>query len=286
MNIKEQLKQIAPGTNGEGLQRTSGGFISGGTDLYVQKHEELKDLKSRFLLNQSHLKGIYKDGNRCVIGGSATVTDLAESPVMQEYFPRLVQYIKLISSTPIRNIATIAGNFINASPIGDLTIFFLALNATLVLSDGKKSRELLLKNLYKGYKILDKTPDEYIEKVWFELPGKNTCFHFEKVSKRTFLDIASVNSAISLTIDGSRITEVYLSAGGVSPVPLFLTKTADFLKGKDVKEETIEQAMEVMQAEVSPITDVRGSAEYKRLLIGQLIKAHFIELFHLTPALS
>ena len=205
---------------------------------------------------------------------------------MQEYFPGLKQYIKLVSSTPIRNIATVAGNFINASPIGDLTIFFLALNATVVLNDGNKARELLLRKLYKGYKTLDKEPDEYIEKIWFVLPDKNTRFHFEKVSKRTCLDIASVNSAISIRIDGVKIAEVYLSAGGVGPVPLFLEKAAEFLKGKTVNEETIQQAIEILQTEISPISDVRGSEAYKRLLLGQLIKAHFKELFDLTPALS
>lgn len=285
-SIKEKLQQIASETNGELLHENAGGFISGGTDLYVQKHDELKNAQNRYLLNHASLKGIYQEGTRCVLGGSATVTDLLESSVMLEYFPRLKEYLKFISSTPIRNIATIAGNFINASPIGDLTIFFLALNATVVLSDGNSRRELFLRKLYKGYKTLDKKPDEYIEKIWFALPDKNTCFHFEKVSKRTYLDIASVNSAISITMDGDTIAEVYLSAGGVGPIPLFLEKTVAFLKGKSVSEETIQQAIEIMQTEVFPISDVRGSEAYKRLLLGQLMKAHFIELFNLTPTLS
>jgi xanthine dehydrogenase small subunit len=284
--IKERLQQIASETNGEMSPENVSGYIGGGTDLYVQKHDELKHAQSRYLLNQLPLKGVYQDGNRCVVGASATVTDLVESPIMQEYFPRLQQYIKLVSSTPIRNIATIAGNFINASPIGDLTIFFLALNATVVMSDGNNRRELLLRNLYKGYKTLDKRPDEFIEKVWFVLPDENTQFHFEKVSKRTNLDIASVNSAISIAVAGDIIEQVYLSAGGVGPIPLFLEKTASLLKGKILNDQTIQDAIELMQTEISPISDVRGSAEYKRLLLGQLLKAHFVELFNLTLALS
>jgi xanthine dehydrogenase small subunit len=237
-------------------------------------------------LNHSLLKGIQKDGNKCVIGGSVTVTDLAESAIMQECFPKLKNYIKLISSTPIRNIATVAGNFINASPIGDLTIFFLALNATVVFGDGSNSREVLLRKLYKGYKTLDKAPNEYIEKIWFAVPDKNTCFHFEKVSKRTYLDIATVNSAISITMDGGQMNEVYLSAGGVAPIPLFLEKTSSFLKGRTPNDDTIFEAIEILQSEISPISDVRGTEEYKRLLLGQLVKAHFMELFNLSPVLS
>jgi xanthine dehydrogenase small subunit len=139
----------------------------------------------------------------------------------------------------------------------------------------------LLRNLYKGYKTLDKEPKEFIEKIWFELPPKNTFFHFEKVSKRTYLDIASVNSAISITIKNDVIENVFLSAGGVAPIPLFLEKTVSFLKGKQVGEEIIQQAIEIAQTEITPISDVRGSEAYKRLLLGQLIKAHFLTLHQL-----
>jgi xanthine dehydrogenase small subunit len=176
-------------------------------------------------------------------------------------------------------MATIAGNFINASPIGDLTIFFLALDAQLILSDGKKTRELALRKLYKGYKDLDKKSEEYIEKIWFELPKKNNYFNFEKVSKRTHLDIASVNSTINISIENNFIETAALSAGGVGPIPLFLKNTSSFLSGKELSEKLIEDAIEIAQLEITPISDARGSEDYKRLLLSQLIKAHFITLF-------
>jgi xanthine dehydrogenase small subunit len=286
LNIKDKLEQLLSQSNGQLETENSTGYIGGGTDLYVQKHDELKNTSGNYLLNHPSFKGIRRENNRCIMGASVTVTDLLESPIIQQYFPAIQHYIKLVSSTPIRNIATIAGNFINASPIGDLTIFFLALNTTLVLSNGHDTRELPLRKLYKGYKQLDKTPEEYIERVWFELPEGSARFHFEKVSKRTYLDIASVNSAISITLSDDTIENIYLSAGGVAPIPLFLEKTASFLIGKKIEEDTIERAIEVMQTEISPISDVRGSEAYKRLLLGQLIKAHFIELVQFDPAYS
>ncbi len=254
--------------------------VGGGTDLYVQKHDDMTHADTRFLFDDPALKGITKEGNKCVMGPSVTVTDLKNSAIINEAFPEFQQYAKLVSSTPIRNMATIAGNFINASPIGDFTVFFLALNAQLVLSDGKSKRELPLRKLYKGYKQLDKRPGEYIERVWFELPGKNTFFHFEKVSKRTHLDIASVNSAISLSMNGDVIAHAGISAGGVGPIPLYLQKTSAFLRRRTISEEIIKDAIEMAQTEISPISDARGSKEYKRLLLGQLIKAHFIHLNH------
>lgn len=253
--------------------------IGGGTDLYVQKQDEMTHAPINFLFDKPGLNGITKDKNRCIIGPSATVTDLKESAVIREAFPNFDQYAKLVSSTPIRNMATIAGNFINASPIGDFTIFFLALDAKIVLSNGKKQRELPLRKLYKGYKTLDKSTDEYIEQVWFELPGRNSLFHFEKVSKRTNLDIASVNSAINLIMNGDTIENAGLSAGGVGPVPMFLEKSSGLLNGKKVSEELVHAIIEKVQTEISPISDARGAAEYKRLLLGQLIKSHFITLF-------
>jgi len=115
--------------------------------------------------------------------------------------------------------------------------------------------------------------------VRFKLPTKNTRFNFEKVSKRTYLDIASVNSAIRLEMDGSIIREAFISAGGVAPVPKFLAKTAAFLVGKEATPETVRNAVAVMNDEIAPISDARGSADYKRLLLRQLLFAHFMELF-------
>lgn len=277
--IKERLKTLSLDLNGHLLPVNASEWVSGGTDVYVQKHNGIQEESVRFLSTDPSLKGIYKKDNRCYIGAAATVTDISESPVMQQYFPNLAKYIKLVSSTPIRNIATIGGNLINASPIGDFTIFFLALNTQLVFTDGKHIRELPLRKLYKGYKTLDKQPGEYLERIWFELPGAISHFHFEKVSKRTHLDIASVNSAISIIVKDNVIEEAGISAGGVSPIPLHLEKTSSFLKGKTISEAIIEEALTVMQQEISPISDARGTAEYKRLLLGQLIKAHFITLF-------
>jgi len=78
---------------------------------------------------------------------------------------------------------------------------------------------------------------------------------------------------------GEEISECSLSAGGVSPIPLLLRKTSGFLRSKLITPDIIIQANEVMQAEISPISDVRGSAEYKRLLLRQLLFAHFLKLF-------
>jgi len=274
--IKERLNKLKSATFT--IDHSPFTIVGGGTDLYVQKHEEMVYADSRYVFDHPELNSIIKEGNKCILGSSVTVSDLMASPIFNEAFPLFQQYAKPISSTPIRNMATIAGNFINASPIGDFTIFFLALDAQLILSDGKTKRELPLRKLYKGYKDLDKRKEEHIEQIWFELPDKDSYFNFEKVSKRTHLDIASVNTAIHLRMNGEAIKEASLSAGGVGPVPMFLKKTSGFLIGKKVNDKIIEEIITIMQSEISPISDARGTAAYKTLLLGQLIKSHFINI--------
>jgi len=285
-NIKERLQTLQQSLNGEmtPAEDVRAHYVGGGTDVYVQKPEEMKQKAIRFLFDQPPLNGITRQGTRVVLGPAVTVTDLQESPVMQDCFPQLDEYIKLVSSTPIRNMATIGGNFINASPIGDFTIFFLALDATLVLSDGEHTRELPLRQLYKGYKQLAKTGEEYITQLWFEWPeAAQHLFRFEKVSKRTHLDIASVNTALHIRMEGEVMAEVRLSAGGVGPVPMLLERTAAFLQGRWLSAALLQEALNIAQTEITPISDARGTEAYKRLLLNQLIKAHFISLF---PQLS
>jgi xanthine dehydrogenase small subunit len=283
--IKERLQQIRSVAISIQPSPLTTHLVGGGTDLYVQKHEEMVDADIQFAFDHPELKIITREGNKCFLGPSVTVSDLMASPIINEAFPLFHQYAKLISSTPIRNMATIGGNFINASPIGDFTIFFLALDAEIDLTPNPSPsgeggvRTLPLRKLYKDYKQLNKKPEEIINRISFELPGKDSYFNFEKVSKRTHLDIASVNTAIHLKMNGDIIENAGLSAGGVGPVPMYLKKTSEYLKDKVISDNIINEAITIMQTEISPISDARGTKEYKALLLQQLIKAHFITLF-------
>ncbi|GAA4372890.1 FAD binding domain-containing protein [Hymenobacter koreensis] len=256
-------------------------LLGGGTDLLVQRADDV--LAAEVQLLYGHAERCFlrelPDG-RLSLGGATTVEDLRGSELMQRRFPRLRQHLKLVSSTPIRNMATVAGNFVNASPIGDLTIFFLALDAQLTLQDAAgQTRQLPLRELYRGYKQLNRQPDEQVVAISFVPPTADDTFNFEKVSKRTHLDIASVNSAARLRVQDGVIQEAHLAAGGVGPTPLYLRQTSAFLAGRPLNAETLRAANDVAQQEISPISDARGTQEYKRLLLRQLLFAHFLEHF-------
>ncbi|MBT8383805.1 MAG: FAD binding domain-containing protein [Ignavibacteria bacterium] len=278
-SIKERLGELKQKTALTQTDSTIKFIIAGGTDLFVQKWEDILDGKVN-LLSSNGISNLIKEENRkCIIGARASVTDLIESKIIRKYLPSLTEKLKLFGSLPIRNRATIGGNIINASPIADITSILLALNSTLYLKQKKTERTLPLKDLYKGYKKLDLKKDELIDRISFPLPAENSYFSFEKVSKRTYLDIASVNSSVYLEVDKNQITEIHLSAGGVAPIPLYLKYSSEFLLGKEISSENIHEAVNIALSEIAPISDVRGSKEYKALLLRQLIFAHFITLF-------
>ena len=254
-------------------------LIAGGTDLMVQKAEELAEEKINLLQHRKDLKDIIVKNGKCTIGPATTISEIEQSSIIKEQIPEISSFFGLIASEPIRNMATIAGNIVNASPIGDLTIMFLALNAEVITDGPIGTRTIPLRDLFLGYKKLSINKDEFVKSITFILPAKPILFNFEKVSRRTHLDIASVNSAIQIIMEAEKVSECYLSAGGVSPIPLFLTRTSSFLRGKTITPNNLIQANSILQEEISPISDVRGSQDYKRLLLRQLFYAHFMKLF-------
>jgi len=280
-------------------------FVAGGTDLLVQQPELLIDKNIEFISGNRGMAGIFRRDDRVYIGSGVTAGELMESDLLREIFPRFPDYLKLVSSTLIRNRATVGGNILNASPIGDLSVMLLALDASLTLkSNSGGSRKLLLRDFFLDYKKVALHDDELIQQIDFAVSGKNgsrtgavkrsnnrlpagrqlnarqpLLFNFEKVSRRRHLDIAGVNSAISLKSDGEVLNEVHLSAGGVAPIPLHLSRSSKFLKGKRLSKELLAELLKICIEEILPITDVRGTAQYKRLLLQQLILAHFLVLF-------
>jgi len=255
-------------------------IVSGGTDLYVQRPLRLED-GPVYIVPDPGTPAIRQDGDFIYLAATATAEDMKRSEILATSVGGVDRAMELMGSLPIRNRASIAGNLVNASPIGDMTIMLLALDAEMGLAAGGNRRVVPLEEFFLGYKKLDLHPAELVEWVRFQPGESRRLFNFEKVSKRTHLDIATVNTAISLGLDGGRLANVRLSAGGVAPIPMKLARTMDVLEGCEPTIETARAAAETAREEVSPITDVRGSAEYKRLLLGQLVLAHFQELFQL-----
>lgn len=276
--IPDKLKQLnvqAPKT-----QKATTVRVANGTDLYVHSADKMAEEHVELLAGKDALKGISIVEGICTLGVNTTVTEIAQHHVLQSAFPNLKAYMKLVSSEPIRNMGTIGGNFVNASPIGDMSIFFLALNSTLTIQqEGLSERQIPFQDFHQDYKKYDLQEGEILKAISFKILESDEFFNFEKVSKRTHLDIASVNAAGRCRVENDVISEAHFSVGGAAAIPKYLFETNAFLIGKSVNVEMVKEAEAVLQSEIAPISDVRGTSDYKRLLARQLFFAHFLTWF-------
>ncbi len=267
-NIPDRLGDI------KFVKNTGTTIIGGGTDLYVQKQRVLLDKQLEFSTHNSDLRYIIPDKDSIRIGAGTTMSEFISNKHISELID--TEQLKLIASTPVRNIATIAGNLVNASPIGDFSVILLALNAKILITNSTKNREISLDEFFVSYKKINLQQDEMIIEI--KIPKDTIKFNFEKVSKRMYLDIASVNSACAVYTENNIIRSIRISAGGVYEIPLLLRETAEYMIAKELNEKTFKEACSIAVKEIKPISDVRGSKEYKTLLLQQLIKAHLIQL--------
>lgn len=274
VQIPKMLASIEP------FQESSnqGAVIAGGTDLMVRSADALSDAVIIPVSQKPSFSGIRIENRKCIIGSTTTVAELRNSAVIHDILPGIQKQLALVSSMQIQNTATIAGNIVNASPIGGLSIIMLALNANISIINANEHRTLPLREFFLGYKQIDLKQGDLIESFDFAIPNGQYLFNFEKVSKRIHLDIASINSAMLVTYNNNRITDCSISAGGVAPIPFYLKNTSAYFIGKTISDETIAQANLILQSEIQPIADIRGSVEYKRQLIQNIITAHFNRL--------
>ncbi|MCE5257279.1 MAG: FAD binding domain-containing protein [Spirochaetaceae bacterium] len=273
--------------------------IGGGTDYYVRNPEPEADFSPALLSKQPDLAGISEvqdEGKNWVEAGAAiTASDFFASPLVRRAIPGIENFETEFASTLIRNLATIGGNIANASPVGDLTCMLMGAGAVLVLGKpgstspgwaaaaNTATRKLPIEKFFLGYKKTDLQDGEIIRAI--RLPEDRPFFSFEKIAKRRQLDIASVNTAISFIVADGYFTQVRISAGGIAPTPVLLKGAASAMEGASRNRGAAGLAVLARKVattamdEIKPISDVRGSAEYRRQMLGKLIIAHFLRFF-------
>ncbi len=245
-------------------------IISGASDLLVQCPDETRAADLRFVHHLPRLNRVEVVDGRCHVGAALTFNDLRHSPVMTRMFPDLDEYIQLSGSDLVRNMATVGGNIVNGSPIGDQSIFFTAQAATLVFSRDGQTREAPIREFFVGYKTTAIEPGELLEEVVFDVPDEHTRYSFEKISKRTHLDMAVVNSGVRARIVDGVIESASYAVGGLGATIRVMEATEAALVGKRISTRTFQEANEAAQGEITP----RSRPEYKRLLVRQQLFLH------------
>ncbi len=252
-------------------------YISGGTDLMVRiKKKELRPTALISLRSIPGLSGI-EDGRTIRIGAMTSVSEIAKNPVLQEKHPVLVQAANALGSVQIRNAATIGGNLCNGSPAADLTPPLLVLQADVRLQNGQKSREIPLVKFFRGPGETDLSPGEILTGIMLEPPEKNTNAVFMKKG-RTGMDLAAASAAVLIQMDGSRCCEARIAVGSVAPTSVRLSAVEKILKGASLSRELLDEAQKLAAESVSPITDVRSTADYRRHLTGVLVRRALVKV--------
>ncbi len=244
-------------------------FINGGTDLQVQANIQQQHPDVWLdLTNISEFRGISQTDEKITIGSLTTLSEVRDSELIHRHYPLIVNTITKMASRQIRNLATLAGNIANASPVADAAIVLLALDAQLQLISPQGQRKVSLSEFYLDYKKTALLPEELIAAIELSLPPQGTVFaHMLKSAKRKAVDISSVNSSICLQLKGKQITQARLCYGGVAVYPALAQKTSEYLTGKEITVELFKKASELAVSEFIPISDIRGSALFRSLLI-------------------
>jgi len=252
-------------------------YISGGTDLMVRiKKKELHPSALVSLRSIDELSGI--ENSRVIrIGAGTTISYLLKNPWLHEKYPVLIQAAHTLGSGQIRNVATIGGNLCNGSPAADMAPPLLVLEAKVRLQDDKKSREISLEKLFLGPGKSCLAPGEILNHILLATPQQDTKSIFLKKG-RTRMDLAVASAAVLIRNDGKRFLKARVAVGSVAPTPLRLFAVENLLEGALFSQDLLNKAQRLASRSVSPITDIRSTAEYRRHLVGVLIRRALEEL--------
>ena len=218
------------------------------------------------------LSDITVEGNTLVAGGRVSLARFEAA--VGELVPSMVEIMDRFGSPQIKNAGTLAGNIANASPIADTLPFLFVTHASLELTGSDGARMVPIRDFYLGYKKLDLRADEIITPIHIPLPRDGETLRLYKVSKRSHLDISTFTAAMLMKRKNGSVDSMRIAYGGVAPVVLRLTKTEEFLAGQPFKLDTFAAAGEIARDEIAPISDVRGSREF-RLQLAENILSRF-----------
>ena len=246
--------------------------LAGGTDWNLESADKDFDKQNILFLNEvDEMKEIKIKKSSIEFGGSVSLKKFENFCI--EYFPPLQETINRFGSPQIRSAATIGGNIATSSPIGDLAPIFLVLGAKLHILGKKGIRKIYLKDFFLGYRQNRLKSNEIILKIDLPKLGKTQKLFSWKLSKRYDQDISTIALAAKIDLEkGEFIKDVILAAGGVAAVPTILRKTSLSLKNRSINS-LKPDFLSSLSKDISPISDLRGTAEYrKNAMAGLLMK--------------
>ena len=260
-------------------------LIAGSTDvgLWITKHFKTYD-HIIDLTQVQEIRRVEEYPHHIAIGAGVRVEQGFESMLKDR--PQLKIFAQRFAGLPIRNSATIGGNIANGSPIGDTMPMLIALGASLVLMrmhrGAIRHREILLERFYTGYRTNILEPTEVIAWIKVPRPQSNEIFRTYKISKRFDDDISAVCLCVNLSVSNGLISFASIGVGGVAATPAKAYQTEDSLRGEPFRMGTFNKACKIIADEFQPLSDMRGSAAYRKHILGSLLKRFAIETLELN----
>ncbi|MGB0848510.1 MAG: xanthine dehydrogenase small subunit [Thiolinea sp.] len=254
-------------------------ILAGGTDVGLWVTKQFRDLPNLIYLGKvTELDYVRSNESKThlEIGALATLEDGYRELV--KHYPELTDLHERFASPPIRNAGTLVGNVANGSPIGDSMPALIALGSSVVLRKGAKQRELAMEDFYLDYQKKDLQAGEFVEAVRVPLPQTGQTVRCWKISKRFEQDISAVCAAFWLTLDEKNIVEnIRICYGGMAAIPKRATQTENHLRGQTWNQTTVEQAMQVIDQDFTPLTDMRASSDYRMKVAKNLLLKFYLE---------
>ena len=258
-------------------------ILSGGTDVGLWVTRQLKRLEKVLYLGEAaDLRRVDENDAEIVIWANATLDDI--HPVIGRHWPDFAEVLRRFGSLQVRNAATLCANVANGSPIGDASPVLVALGAAMTIRRGDRRRRIAVEDFFIDYGVQDLEAGEFVENIAIPLPRDGAVLKAYKISRRFDQDISAVCGAFLLTVDDGVLTDLRIGFGGMAATPVRARHAEAAMRGRPWNAGTVERGMEALSLDVTPIDDLRASAEYRMLVAGNLVRKAFLETGPDAPA--
>jgi CO/xanthine dehydrogenase FAD-binding subunit len=249
-------------------------ILAGGTDLLVQMRTGLRQPECIVdVKGIPGLKDVTLDDQGLLLGAAAPAQSLTERADVEAVFPGLVEAVDLIGSTQIQGRCSVGGNLCNSSPAADTVPALIALTAQCIIVGSAGERRVPVEEFISGPGQNCLAADEILTGLFIPVPVAGSADAYLRFIPRTEMDIAVVGAGVSVTLDESGVcSAARVAIGAVAPVALLVPEAAAALVGSSLDEAAIEAAGQAVSAAAQPISDKRGTAEYRRTVVGVMTR--------------
>lgn len=248
-------------------------LLAGGTDLLPQmKNSVIMPKRVIDLSGVARVKILECDAKGLRIGAAVPARQVEQDPRVRNGYAAVAESAALLGSVQVRNLATVGGNICNAAPSADMAPPLVALEAQAVIAGPKGERRVPLSDFFTGVRTTVVGPDELLVEIFVPAPGPHSGGCYIRHTPRRELDIAVVGVASQVTVANEVCAKARISLAAVSPTPVRATAAETALEGKPLTPELIERAADLAGQAAKPISDQRGSADFRRHLVRILTR--------------